>query len=190
MAIQFEQIVIKAPFILTKGFVLGYRHSKPEGFQYFFNRKAGIRKETIRGHIKGFFDINQFSYLCIETSVCDDFVRAVKEVESFGMTIEDRSLIKSAEFKFSFEVFNQEEGNALKAVFENKGSDVDLRGYAPEERIDDVKKMRAKGSSHAYSYKGNGTANGPFEGVMNLYLATKKCKAADFVLCSEISLTL
>lgn len=167
--------------------MLGYRHSKPEGFKYFFNRKSGIKRETFAGHVKGFFDIKQFSYLCIESSVADDFERAIKEVEGLGLTMSSRAPIQGAEFRFSFEVYNEDFSEEIKLIFENRPDTVKLIDYDPEE-IFSKGKLRTKGSSHSYSYRGRGVVSGEFEDVMDIYLALKKGAFTDFILCNEIVL--
>jgi len=51
MSTPFTELIIKAPFMLVKGFLLGFMHGRNESFDYFFYRKAGIRRETLTDQI-------------------------------------------------------------------------------------------------------------------------------------------
>ena len=61
----FSEIVIEGPFILVKGFLIGFR-SAMDPFDYFFHRKAGIRRETLRDVMVDLFELENLVHVCVE----------------------------------------------------------------------------------------------------------------------------
>ncbi|MBD3223891.1 MAG: hypothetical protein GF313_04130, partial [Caldithrix sp.] len=65
MSRKFSELVIEGPFMLVKGFLVGFLAVKnPEG-RYFFHRKAGIRRETFKEFLKDFFELDNYVHLCL-----------------------------------------------------------------------------------------------------------------------------
>lgn len=107
MSNQFSGLIIKAPFLFVKGFLLGFMHGRNMNFDYFFHRKSGIKRETLGEIIKELPAIDCYTDLCLPNNIVDDFEKSLKQIDpGIGVTLEDKRKIKDARFTFSFKLFN------------------------------------------------------------------------------------
>ena len=107
MVHNFSEIVIKGPFFLVKGFLMGYLYASSKKFEYFFHRKTGIRRETLKDLIKEYFEFESNVHLCMENNVVPKFLSAIENsYEKIGLSVESVKTIQSACFSFSYEIFN------------------------------------------------------------------------------------
>lgn len=184
MSIKYEQLILKAPFPMLKGFVLGYRHAAERDFHYFFHKRSGIRSETFGEHMMQLFEMDQYTHLCVDKSHADDFIQALKEVKDFGVEVIERSDIEKAEFNFEVYVYNRHLSGECEKVLKFRDESLDLSCPEAEEIFDDSGNPKA----HAYTYHVVSDVSGPFDKVMEFYLSLKKSDFADFVTFSEIEL--
>ena len=190
MVHKFSEIVIKGPFLLVKGFLMGYISGSEKKFDYFFHRKSGIRKESLKDLVKEYFEFENYVHLCIENNVLTQFLSAIEHsYEKIGLTVESVKNIKSALFSFSYEVFNKKIAQEIKELFTIKNKEVKIVGYHPrEQKSKNGEGVEAYAPMHAYVSKGEGKIEGNFYHVMQLYLSIKRSNASDFINCSDIYL--
>lgn len=192
MAIQFNEVVITAPFLVVKGFLMGYMQGRREQFAYFFHRKHGIKHEAFSEMVREFLHSTCRTHLCLPEDVLPDFEQALQNVEEkIGARIESKKRINRAEFSFSFHIYDESLTAACKELFASLPPGVELLNFAPLELAGETAVAVAEFSQiHQYCYEGNGLASGDFEGVMNFFLAIKRHSLKSQILCSEIRLNL
>lgn len=189
---SFSELVIEGQFILVKGFILGFMHGSDHEFDYFFHRKSGIRRETLKEFIKELFEFENHVHVCLENNVVPKFLKAVeKSKNKIGLEINSVRAIKSANFSFSFEIFNEELSKETQAIFDNSPAGVNVVGYKPVEEVsDDAVGAEGYAPVHSFVSRGSGKAEGYFQDIMELYLKIKRSKASESIMCSEINLEL
>lgn len=190
MGAKYYELIIRSPFLLVKGFLMGYMHGRGESFKYFFHRKAGIRRETLGEILKEYLTIDNYTHLCLPEDVTEHFVTALKRAEpTIGITVEKKRPIAGAEFTFSFDLYNENQIRQCKELFEDIPAGVELINFHPLERRDvKLKGIKEYAPMHPFIYQGQGTAQGDFEAIVDFYLKIKRSELADFILCSEIRL--
>ena len=189
MAVTYVELVIKAPFILVKGLLLGFLHGREEPFDYFFHRKAGIRRETIAEAVREIFEIDNYTCVCLPRDVSEEFKVILNKSHNLtGAKIKSEKVIRRAEFTFGFEVFSPRCAEGCKRIFSDLPSDVTLSGYTPSEKKEEGAKLTFYAPAHEYSYRGRGKVEGEFEGAMKLYLKIKRSRLCENILCSDMTL--
>ena len=192
MQTTFSEIVVEGRFMLVKGFLLGFLSVKnPEG-KYFFHRKAGIRRETFKDFLKEFFELDNYVHLCLEDNLVKPFVDASKLYTKItGNAIKSIRPIKSANFTFAFEVFNQDAAKDLKNIIENIPEGVELTNFFPyEEQVSEGKGTEAYAPLHEYVYRAKGMLSGDFASIMDIYLNLKRSKYSESIICSDVKIEL
>lgn len=189
---SFSELVVKGQFVLVKGFLMGFLHGSDHEFDYFFHRKYGIRRETFKEFIKEIFEFDTHVHVCLENNVVPKFLKAIQQSnEKIGLEVKSVRAISSANFTFSFEIFNEELAKEAEELFKNLPADVQISGYNPIEEINkDAAGIEGYTPVHEFSARGNGTAKGNFHDIMELFLSIKRSKASESVMCSEINLEL
>ena len=190
MSTPFTELIIKAPFMLVKGFLLGFMHGRNESFDYFFHRKAGIRRETLTEKVKEVLSLENYTELCLPSSVVDNFIGAIEKIDpSLQISVTQKRPIKGAEFGFNFSIFDPHQSEICKQLFTYTPATIEILDYHPEEKRDDeATGIQEYAPIHPYICQGSGTVKGEFEGVMNFYLTIKRSELADQIVCKEIEL--
>lgn len=191
MSTVYTELVIKAPFLLVKGFLLGYLQGQNTTFPYFFHRKAGIRRETLGDLVRELLDLDCHTHLCVPEEKLPEFVAALGNVqEVIPMTVESQRRIKSAHSHFSFHLYDENMSAACKDVFHRLPEGVHLEKFNPVESREDLARITDYGKINPYAFEASGEVVGDFDGVMQMYLAIKRCTLHGSILCSEIRLEL
>lgn len=187
---DFSEIVIEGPFVLVKGFLMGFLYGSNEDFKYFFHRKHGIRRETFREFIKELFEFDSYVHLCLENSVLQKFMAAVEKAkEKIGLEVKSVQNIKSASFSFSYEIFNKDFAQEAKMIFDNSPAGVHLADYDVSEEIEnEAVGVEGYAPVHSFVSHASGKADGDFLDIMEFFLSIKKSKASESIICSDISL--
>jgi hypothetical protein len=190
MSTPFTKLIIKAPFLFVKGFLMGFMHGRNVSFDYFFHRKSGIRRETLGEIVKEFLVMDCYTDLCLPSNIVNHFETALNKIDSsIGVSISEKREILRAEFSFSFEIFNQDTAKVVKQLFDFPPPTVELINFNPiEKKEEQLVGIHEYTHLHPYVYQGDGIAKGGFEGIMNLYLTIKRSEQARNILCSEIQL--
>ena len=190
MSTPYTELIIKAPFMLVKGFLLGFMHGRNESFDYFFHRKAGIRRETLTEKVKEVLSLDSYTELCLPDSVSAEFINAIEKIDpSLEISVTQKRSIKGAEFQFNFSIFDPHQAEICKQLFTYIPATIEILDYQPEEKRDEeATGIQEYAPIHPYSFKGSGAVKGEFEGVMNFYLTIKRSELADQIVCKEIEL--
>ncbi|MHB2154720.1 hypothetical protein ACX8XN_10020 [Calditrichota bacterium GD2] len=187
---KFSEIVIEGPFMMVKGFLLGFLAcKKPEG-KYFFHRKENIRRETLKEFVKELFELENYVHLCLEDELIEPFKQAIElYTQKTGYVIKSIKPIKGASFSFAAEIFEKELGNSFKQIVDHLPKGVSLKNYTPSEIIEqDAKGFEKYAPLHEYIFRAKGEIEGDFEGVIDTYMKIKRSDLNNFVICSEIKL--
>jgi len=188
----FYEIVIEGPFMLVKGFVVGFLAGvKPDG-EYFFHRKAGIRRETLKGFLREFFELDNHVHLCLEPDLIERFKKAAELYKTkTGMKIESIKPIKSASFTFAYEFFNEDLANKARDMLTKLPKNVELKDYFPfVEKDIEARGVEAYAPLHDFTSRAKGKIEGDFEGVMKVYLDIKRSEFSESVMCDDVLLEL
>ncbi len=190
MARKFSEIVIEGPFMLVKGFLLGFLSCKKPDGKYFFHRKANIRRETLKEFVKELFELENYVHLCLEDDLIEPFKQSLElytKVTGYG--IQSVKPIKGAHFSFAAELFEKDLADNFKQILENLPEGVQLINYHPSEEIErDAKGIESYAPLHEYVFRAKGEIEGDFEGVIDVYMQIKRSDLSEFVICSEIKL--
>lgn len=189
---NFSEIVIEGPFLLVKGFILGFLHSSGNEMDYFFHRKYGIRRETFKEFLKELFEFENYVHVCLNNNIVPKFLKAIEATEkNIGLEVKSVKAIKSANFSFSFEIFNEELAKETETLFDNSPAGVKVKDYKPVEEVsDDAVGAEGYAPVHSFTARGSGQAEGSFSDIMKLYLDIKRSKGSESIICSEINLEL
>jgi hypothetical protein len=189
---SFSELVIEGPFLLVKGFILGFLHGSDNKAEYFFHRKHGIRRETFKEFIKELFEFENHVHVCLNNNIVSKFLNAIEQTkENIELEVKSVKAIKSANFSFSFEIFNEELAKETEALFENSPAGVTVIDYKPVEEVtDDAVGVEGYAPVHSFVASGSGKTEGTFCDIMELYLSIKRSKGSESIMCSEISLDL
>jgi hypothetical protein len=194
MKTTFTELVIEGPFILVKGFLMGYWATQDHPPRYFFHRKAGIRRQTLRDLMVELFELENMVHLCLEDSAVPTFEVALEKAgRIIGLKVRSKRKVLSASFQFSYEVYNRELADACQELIQGLPEGVSLSGHEP---IEEVTHHAGPELSAGYApeplfaLRGKGNAQGDFDGLIKFYLACRHSKAAPFMLLGEVDLTL
>ena len=190
----FSELVVEGPFILVKGFLMGFWGSREPPPRYFIHRKVGIRRETLRDVLVELFELENLVHLCLEDEAVPAFRDAVEKAHPvIGISLKSTQKIAGAEFGFSFEIFNRDLADECKAVLSAVPEGVELIDFDQHEEVRKeagAPSLSGYGSAHPYEYRGQGQVKGDFGGVVDLYLKCKRSKACPSILTREIGLAL
>lgn len=190
MSQQFSEVVIDAPFLLVKGFLMGYMQGRGSEIPYFFHRKHGIKHETLGEMVKEVLHLECHTHLCLPDSIIPAITEALAAVhDRIRTSIKSEKAIKSASFTFSYHIYSENRSGPCKDVFRNLPEGVELQNYRPAElRSNSPVGIAEFSTINQYCYEGSGSVTGDFEGVMAVYLKIKRHSLCDAVLVSEINL--
>ena len=174
---RYAELVVAAPFILAKGFLLGLMQGTGEEPQYFFSKRAGIRVETLADGLKEWLGFENLVHLCIEKTFAARFKEAVSATrDRLGMEIKSEKEIESASFEFTARLFDKREAEQFHERMDNRLPEgVFLDGFKSE-TAEDPEPDEGMGSytaTHKFSYHSKGRVVGEFGGVILLYQELK-----------------
>ncbi len=193
MGKQYTEIVMVGPLRLIKGFVHGYFLGKGDLRRPFFHLKTGtIRRDTLLGSLRTFFEMENKIPFCLETSNLYDFENAVEIAkERFGIYIKEKKAILSAEFQFEHRILNRQLAGLCKDIFTLIPEGIEIFDYIPvEEDRSDYPALTFKGSAPRYCYLGEGMVYGDFEPVIKFYMNIMGARCSEFFNCHDLKLNL
>jgi len=110
MTKPFVELVISSPFILFKGFLMGFLAGTGHTGLYYFNRRSGIETETLKDHLKSWLGFENSVHICLEESLSDDLESAILQShEKLGMEVISKRKILMAGFDLKARFFDDEE---------------------------------------------------------------------------------
>ncbi len=190
MGKKFSEIVIEGPFMMVKGFLLGFLSCKKPDGKYFFHRKENIRRETLKEFVKELFELENYVHLCLEDELIEPFKQSLElYTKVTGYNIKSIKPIKGAVFSFAAEIFEKDLADKFKQIIDNVPEGVTVKKFTPSEQIEkEARGIESYAPLHDYIYRAKGEVEGDFEGVIDTYLKIKRSDLSDFVICSEIKL--
>lgn len=190
MSQKFSHVLMTAPFLVVKGFILGYMQGKEQEFPFFFHHKYGIKHESLGEMMREVLHMECHTHLCLPEAILPELKKALAAVyDRLSITIKSEQLIKSASFSFSYHIYTEERSGACKDLFRVIPDGVALVNHHPTEfRGTGVMSVPEFGKINQYCYEGNGTAKGDFAAIIALYTKIKQHTLCDSVLVSEILL--
>ncbi len=190
MSKKYSELIIEGSFMLAKGFLLGFLSTVQGQGKYFFHRKSGIRRETLRELLKDFFELDNHVHVCLEQPLVDKFKTASSfYTEITGNKIVSEKAIDSASFSFSYEFFNQDLAKQAKDILNNLPEGVSLTDYFPfEEQAAEGHGIEGYTPLHEFTTRARGKLSGDFEGIMDIYLKIKKSNLSESIICNEVVL--
>ncbi len=192
MSKEYNEIVMEGPFMLVKGFVLGFLGNISPKSKYFFHRKTGIHRETLKGFLKELFELDNVVHLCLEADLMKKFKKAAEIYKQVtGLEIKSVKPIKSAHFSFAYEFFNEAFSQQAKNMIVKLPDGVNVLDYHPLE-TKDIEGIGMEGYAplHDFTARGKGTVQGDFEGVISVFLKIKRSDLSESVVCSNVKLAL
>ncbi len=186
MITTFSELVIEGSFPLVKGFLMGFRSGMGNPFEYFFHRKTGIRRETLKDVLGELFDLENLVHVCVENRVVEALQQAVVEAEpAIGIRLNSATVIHTAEFGFALEVYNQDMIRECRFLTEDLPDGVELDAV-------EIERESTPRSGHLPAqplrYAATGRVCGDFGGVIKHYLRCKRSRAARFIDTEEVVL--
>lgn len=115
MAKPFVELVISSPFILFKGFLMGFLAGSGHNDLYYFNQRSGIETETLKDHLKSWLGFENSVHICLEKGLSDDLETAIRQNhEKLGMEVISKRKILMAGFDLKARFFDDEEPERFK----------------------------------------------------------------------------
>lgn len=109
MAKPFVELVISSPFILFKGFLMGFLAGTRHSALYYFNQRSGIETETLKDYLKNWLGFENSVHLCVEEGLSRDLETAIEQNhEKLGMEVISKRKIRMAGFDLKARFFNKE----------------------------------------------------------------------------------
>jgi len=188
---SFFEIVLEGNFMLVRGFVIGFLAATKQKGLYFFHRKAGIRRETLKEFLRDFFELDNHVHFCLEADLIEQFKKAVNFYEKqTGMKMHSIKPIKNARFSFTYEFFNEKLAQKTKKLLANLPEGLVIKNYVPfESKNSDGAGMEGGYAPlHEFTSRGKGIIEGEFSGVIELFLNIKRSDLSESIICSDIDL--
>jgi hypothetical protein len=192
MNTTYTELVIEGPFILVKGFLMGFWATQPTPPPYFIHRKAGIRRSTLRDLVVELFELENLVHLCLADDAVAAFEVAVEKAgQVIGLKIRSKRRVLSANFQFSYEVYNRELAATCRELMAGLPDSVQLSGHEPIEEMTHhpgPELSAGYAPEPLFALRGKGNAEGDFHALIQFYLACRHSDAAPFMLLGEVNL--
>ncbi len=174
---KFVELVIESPFILFKGFLMGFIEGTGEKPVYFFSKRTGIKTETLVESLKVWFGFETLVHVCIEKEFAEKLKKALENTyEKLGMKVKSEKPIKSASFDFKVTFYHKKDAKKFEELIHNLPENVILDEFTKDidEDKDAAKEKGIYTVEHPYIYKAEGEIVGDFEGVIEVFLKLKE----------------
>ena len=115
MTKPFVELVISSPFMLFKGFLMGFLAGTGHTGLYYFNRRSGIETETLKDHLKSWLGFENSVHICLEKILSENLETAIRQNhEKLGMEVISKRRIRMAGFDLKARFFDDEEPERFK----------------------------------------------------------------------------
>ncbi|NOZ12973.1 MAG: hypothetical protein GXO69_04905 [Acidobacteria bacterium] len=190
MAKSFVELVVSSPYILLKGFLMGYLAGSGEKARYYFNRKSGIESETLKDHLKNWLGIENSVHLCLDEELAKKLETAIRENhEKLGMEVISRRKIIDAGFELKARFFDEDGAkhfrNELNSLKGRLSVTVTADGRSAIPAWQDVG-VGVMATLPPYQFGIDAKVTGPLDELLEFH---RKLSAETLVDVSEIQLT-
>ncbi len=171
MSKPFVELVISSPFILVKGFLMGFLTGGDHQASYYFSRRHGIQTETLAEHLKEWLGFENFVYLCLERAIMPQFLKAVHaNHEKLGMEVISCRAILSASFELEARLLDKNSANRFRNELDQlRNQDISIKLTADRELAVPAWQDVGVGiltSLPPYQYAIDAGINGPLESIL------------------------
>lgn len=192
MSKPFVELVISSPFILVKGFLMGFLTGGHHQVSYYFSRRHGIQTETLAEHLKEWLGFENFVYLCLERSIMPEFLKAVHaNHKKMGIEVISCRAILDASFELEARLLDKNSANRFREELDRLGEhDVSITLTADRELAVPAWQDVGVGiltSLPPYQYAIDARISGPLETILPFH---RKLKDEILVNASTIKLRL
>jgi len=166
------EIVIKGPFDLIQGFIVGFLEGRKIEGAIIFEREHHIKHESKLDQLLRVIHIEEDSvHLIIDEAIYRLLCEALNNRKHLIKlkVVSEREIIK-AHFNFTYAAYTKRFGSELKTLFSDLPEGVRLEGYQPEEIEREINESTVGYAPlHKYEISAKGRVNGPANEVINFY---------------------
>jgi hypothetical protein len=173
---RFMEVIVEGPFELAKGFCHGFLAARgilSKGRCYFC-REHRIHSESFAQQLLQWTGVKEnLTHVLVEEALLREITEALERAGGeLDLAVKSVQGVLGASFSFSFKVFVEEQGRAIKSIFEELP-----QGLVMDEGYDSVEQkwtertpdLEAYAPVHDYEYRGSGTVRGDLEAILDLY---------------------
>ena len=103
MRTQYSELILTAPHILVKGFLLGFIQGSGKDIPFFFHKKFDIKRETIGEMVREILDLDCHTHVCIPSEFVSGIQTALEKTESLAtVKIESNRVINTRRIHIQF----------------------------------------------------------------------------------------
>ncbi len=189
MSKPFVELVISSPFILFKGFLMGFLAGSGRAALYYFNQRNGIETETLKDYLKSWLGFENFVHICVEESLSTDLETAIKDNhKKLGMEVISRQKIRMAGFELKARFFDEEGPKHFRSELKKKENRLNITITADEQNAipawQDVG-VAVLATLPPYQHGINASVSGPLEEILGFH---RQLAAETLVDVSQIHL--
>ena len=167
----FYELVIEGSLPLIKGFIFGLLEGGRKKGTVIFSQENNIKAETLiellleRMHLK-----ESLWYVIVEEKLLK-YVEKGLTTTTIDLKLKSVKKIKTAAFKFHYEVYAEKLGKEIKKIFKKLPVSLKMSpDYQPEEETHpEGKGIEAFAPCHEYALKAQGEVEGPLAALLSLY---------------------
>ncbi len=173
MAQNYLEVVLEGHYELIFGLLEGFKLGSGKEGIYYFNKKVGVKTETLSEVIKEWVSFaNKMHHIIIEEGFYNDLmskIKGAKEQKQIHVKyVKSSKLIKGGSFDFSFKTFGKKYGDEIKEMFKSLPVGIELMDFKEEEKVDkDAKGVEMYAPAHDYELKGSGKIKGDIKAVID-----------------------
>jgi len=166
------EIVVKNRPEFTDGFVHGFGLGRAKGEQVYRCSDYNISAVHLKKHIADMLGIGgKYSNYVVEESLVKPLEEAFDTLkEPADLETQEIHEVQGLRFRFEVRIFAKKLGEKAKRIIDGRDEEIDLSGYEPKEIIhEDAAMTELYAPEHDYELRGQGTAQGPFEKILQFY---------------------
>lgn len=191
MSENYQEIVVKGPTLLVKGFASGWLVAKGlDTGAVIFAEERGIEVESVTEQMLEWLRLQSLTHLLAPHVFAGELSAAVNAAaEALKLSVVEEKAVKSATFRFSYKAFTEKLATEIEAAVHSMPDRVSLApGYQPVIKSDpNAKGVELYSPTHAYQASANGELTGDLLATLAMHDRLKKF---DMVTVEPVRLTL
>lgn len=191
MAENYQEIVVKGPTLLVKGFASGWLVAKGlDTGAVIFAEERGIEVESLTEQMLEWLRLQSLSHLLAPHLFAGELSAAFKAAaESLKLAVVEEKTVKSATFRFSYKAFTEKLATEIETAIHSMPDRVTLSpGYQPVIKSDpNAKGVELYSPTHAYEASAAGELTGDLPAILAMHDRLKKF---DMVTADPVRLSL
>jgi len=181
-------IVIKNNTNLVQGLMIGFVAGRGKNERIYHGKDYDIKPVHLQSSIIDLLGLGgQYTHYIIQDSLVEPITDLIKSLEEeYGISLESVEEIDHLEFHFELKIYSKEIGDRALEIFRNKGDDINVTGFQPEEVVrEDAQGPELYSPEHDYELTGEGDVQGEVQSLLSFYYRLKEIEQ---VHLSEITL--